>query len=320
MNYLVTGGAGYLGSHLVREMIGQGHNVTIFDDHSTSIEEFSHDLVTNVNGSITSKGDLESLFSSNTFHGICHIAAKKSASESLTNRDLYWDVNVNATQNLLEYCALFQIKNFVFASSAAVYGSTESPEKINEIFETRPESIYGETKLESEKLISEWSKKFKSKAAVFRLFNLAGCNELGLYDRKGENLVPLLLRTLKSGNTFNIYGSDLGTPDGTPVRDYIHVQDAARAHLAGMDFLQSVDESYYEIFNICSGIGTSVKDVVLKVENFLDRENSFVLQDKRAGDPGISIGDYTKFQKLTGWEPLKSVDEMISSSIFAHFQ
>ena len=169
MNYLVTGGAGYLGSHIVREMIGQGHNVTIFDDHSSSIEVFSHDLVTNVHGSITSKADLESLFSGNTFQGVCHIAAKKSASESLTNKNLYLDVNVNGTQNLLEYCALFQVKNFVFASSAAVYGSTESAVKINEGFETTPESIYGETKFESEKLISEWSKNFKSKAAVLEL-------------------------------------------------------------------------------------------------------------------------------------------------------
>ena len=301
MKILVTGGAGYIGSHVVYELIDQGHDVTILDDMSLGLEENIDPRSIFVQGSTHSDSDLDSVLSVG-FDGIIHLAAWKAAGESMTDPAKYAHNNLIGTINLLNACDRHGIKRFVFSSTSSVYGNPEYI-PIDENHPTEPISYYGETKLQVEKNLKWFSDLKGIRFGVLRYFNAAG------YDIKGRikgrernvlNLIPIAMEVAAGiREKMQVFGDNYDTHDGTGVRDYIHVSDLAIAHRKALNYISENDKDL--LVNLATGEGHSVLDVINKSKEVSGRDIPFDIVGRRAGDPATVVAVSNRANKVLDW-------------------
>ena len=307
---LVTGGAGYIGAHVATELVNSGYQVRIFDDFSNGLERRIEGRFNDVvRGDIC---DRESLISAVTgVDAVIHLAAKKSVGESVDQPMKYYENNVGGTLNLLAAMSLANVRQIVFSSSAAVYAPSEKS-AIDENDATEPLSPYGATKLLSEKLISTVGQAEQISHISLRYFNVVGAGEDRLGDNARDNLVPRVFNAVAAKIQPEIFGTDYPTPDGTCIRDYIHVSDLARAHVSA---LKKIETGYIsEIYNVGSGRGYSVKEVFDQMEASMAISLNPQLSPRRAGDSPKLIASISKIERDLGWKPLHTLKEMIDSA------
>ena len=307
---LVTGGAGYIGAHVAAELLKSGYSIRIYDD-------FSNGLHRRVDGKFRDivDGDMldrvKLLAALDGIDAVIHLAAKKSVEESVKDPLKYYENNVGGTLNLLGAMAAKGVKQLVYSSSAAVY-SPNDKEAVLEDDPTAPLSPYGASKLLSEQLISSVGSAEQISNISLRYFNVVGSNIAEFGDNSKDNLVPKVFLALKNGKRPQIYGSDYPTPDGTCIRDYIHVQDLALAHLAA---LKKVESGYIsQVFNVGSGKGYSVKEMMDQISKSIGRDINPELSPARAGDSPKLIASIDKIKEQLGWSPKASLEEMIDSA------
>ena len=306
MNILVIGGAGYIGSHVVHELIDHGNNVTIFDDMSSGNEKNIDSRAEFFKGSTLVENDLDQIMK-NSFDGVIHLAASKAAGESMLHPEKYIKNNLIGSYNLLLACCRNNIKNFIFSSSAAVYGSPQYI-PLDEQHPTNPINYYGETKLQIERNLS-WFKRLRNiNYASLRYFNAAGYDINGRIKGKEnspQNLIPIVMETAVGiRKKMFVFGNDYETKDGTGVRDYIHVNDLATAHLNALNYLNVSNRSV--ITNLATGIGHSVLDVIKETEKISKNRIRYIFTERREGDADIIISKSLRSQKVLKWEPKKS--------------
>jgi UDP-glucose 4-epimerase len=301
MKILVTGGAGYIGSHVVYELIDQGHDVTILDDMSLGLEENIDPRSIFVQGSTHSDSDLDSVLSVG-FDGIIHLAAWKAAGESMTNPAKYAHNNLIGTINLLNACDRHGIKRFVFSSTSAVYGNPEYI-PIDENHPTEPISYYGETKLQVEKNLKWFSELKGIRFGVLRYFNAAGYDIKGRIkgrERNALNLIPIAMEVAaRIREKVQVFGDNYDTHDGTGVRDYIHVSDLAIAHRKALNYISENDKDL--LVNLATGEGHSVLDVINKSKEVSGKDIPFDIVGRRAGDPATVVAVSNRANKVLGW-------------------
>ena len=328
MNILVTGGLGYLGSHAVVELIKQNYKVVIIDNLSNSrrknlnlIEKITGKRIDFYEVDIRDKIKLSKIFKIKDISGIMHFAGLKSVKKSNSKKKEYFDVNVNGTRNLINIldATTNNKKFFIFSSSACVYGSPDYL-PYDESHSLKPENYYGETKVQSEKILKEAYKNFKNwKIVILRYFNPIGSHHSHLIgdDPLGrpENLMPNILNAANSDKThLKIFGSDHDTFDGTPVRDFIHVQDLINGHVLALNFLTKSKKDIYEIFNLGTGEGLSVLQLIKFFEDINNVKVLFEFTKKRDGDISTYFSSAEKIRKKLGWKPKLSVKDMCKSS------
>jgi UDP-glucose 4-epimerase len=307
---LVTGGAGYIGAHVAAELLKAGYSVRIYDD-------FSNGLHKRVDGSFRDivEGDIldrEKLIQA--MHGVdavIHLAAKKAVEESVKNPLKYYENNVGGTLNLLAAMTVKGVKKIVFSSSAAVY-SPNDKDAVEETDPTVPLSPYGATKLLSEELITTVGKAEQISHISLRYFNVVGSSIPAFGDNSKDNLVPKVFLALKNGKRPQIYGTDYPTPDGTCIRDYIHVQDLALAHVAALKKTESGFVS--SVYNVGSGKGYSVREMMDQLSATIGKDINPEESPARAGDSPKLIASTAKIERELGWKPTATLKEMIDSS------
>ncbi|HIK03432.1 MAG TPA: UDP-glucose 4-epimerase GalE [Trichormus sp. M33_DOE_039] len=303
---LVTGGAGYIGSHTVLALKQAGYDVVILDNlvygHRDLVEQVLQ--VKLVVGDTSDRALLDNLFQSHNFAAVMHFSAYAYVGESVTDPAKYYRNNVLGTLVLLEAMLAASIKNFVFSSTCATYGVPDVV-PIPENHPQNPINPYGATKLMVERILSDFDVAYGLKSVRFRYFNAAGAHPQGLLgeDHNPEtHLIPLVLLTaLGKRQSISIFGTDYPTPDGTCIRDYIHVSDLADAHILGLEYLLKGGDS--EVFNLGNGQGFSVREVIAAAERVTGLTLSVVECDRRPGDPPSLIGSGEKARKILGWQP-----------------
>ncbi|WP_270993693.1 UDP-glucose 4-epimerase GalE [Listeria seeligeri] len=304
MSIIVLGGAGYIGSHAVAELVNRGYNVVVVDNLKTGHKEAIHEKAKFYQGDIRDKDFLSSVFDRETVDGVMHFAASSLVGESMEEPLQYLNNNVYGTQILLEVMEQFGVKNIVFSSSAATYGEPEQV-PIIESMSTNPESTYGDTKLIMEKMMKWCDKAYGMKYVALRYFNVAGAKSDGTIgeDHQPEShLVPIILQVaLGQREKLAIYGDDYNTPDGTCIRDYVHVEDLIDAHIRSLEYLENGGES--NIFNLGSSKGFSVQEILGAARSVTEKTIPAEVVARRAGDPGILIASSDKARKILGWEP-----------------
>ena len=301
MKILVTGGAGYIGSHVVYELIDQGHDVTILDDMSLGLEENIDPRSIFSQGSTHSDSDLDSVLSVG-FDGIIHLAAWKAAGESMTDPAKYAHNNLIGTINLLNACDRHGIKRFVFSSTSSVYGNPEYI-PIDENHPTEPISYYGETKLQVEKNLKWFSELKGIRFGVLRYFNAAGYDIKGRIkgrERNALNLIPITMEVAAGiREKMQVFGDNYDTHDGTGVRDYIHVSDLAIAHRKALNYISENDKDL--LVNLATGEGHSVLDVINKSKEVSGKDIPFDIVGRRAGDPATVVAVSNRANKVLDW-------------------
>lgn len=314
MKVLVTGGAGYIGSHVVYELIEQGYSVVIADNLSTGFYSNIHPLASFYEVDLRSKKDLVYLFEKEkNINAIMHFAGSIVVPESVYKPIEYFDNNVYSVQVLLEVANMFNVKTFIFSSTAAVYGEPQNT-PIFEDDSKEPINPYGESKLAAEMLIKSWAKAYGGEYVIFRYFNVAGANKNGLIGIKGNkltHLVPVVVDAAIEQKTMNIFGTDYQTKDGTCIRDFVHVVDLAQAHIMGLQW--SLKNKKSEIFNLGSSTGYSVMEVYKQAKESLGLSINANFSPKRKGDPAILLASTKKVNDILNWKPKFSLDKIIKS-------
>lgn len=307
---LVTGGAGYIGAHVAAELLNEGYSVRIYDDFSNGLHKRVDGKFRDiVEGDILDREKL--LQAMQGVDAVIHLAAKKAVEESVKNPLKYYENNVGGTLNLLAAMSAKGVKTIVFSSSAAVY-SPNDKDAVEETDPTVPLSPYGATKLLSEELISSVGNAEKISHVSLRYFNVVGSAIPEFGDNSKDNLVPKVFLALKNGKRPEIYGSDYPTPDGTCIRDYIHVQDLAKAHVAALKKAESGFTS--AVYNVGSGKGYSVREMMNQISQTLGKDINPQESPARAGDSPKLIASIKKIEQELGWRPTATLKEMIDSS------
>ncbi len=307
---LVTGGAGYIGAHVAAELLKEGYSVRIYDDFSNGLHKRVDGKFRDiVEGDILDREKL--LQAMQGVDAVIHLAAKKAVEESVKNPLKYYENNVGGTLNLLLAMSARGVKSLVFSSSAAVY-SPNDKDAVDETDPTVPLSPYGATKLLSEELISSVGNAEKISHVSLRYFNVVGSAIPEFGDNSKDNHVPKVFLTLKHGKRPEIYGSDYPTPDGTCIRDYIHVHDLAKAHVAALKKAESGFTS--AIYNVGSGKGYSVREMMNQISQTLGKDINPQESPARAGDSPKLIASIKKIENELGWKPTATLKEMIDSS------
>jgi len=309
--WLVTGGAGYIGAHVVRDLLKQNFQVIVVDDLSTGLERKVPKEVKLYKCNVSDSKELTNIMQENKVSGVIHLAAKKAVGESVLNPSLYYQENIGGMISVLEAMNLSGVKKIVYSSSAAVYG-TPKEDQVKEESNTNPESPYGETKLVGEWLLKADEKARGIKWISLRYFNVvgSGSNELG--DTGINNLVPMVLAAITNNKKSQIFGEDYPTRDGTCVRDYIHVSDLSSAHIFAAQKLE--DEKYCGLLNVGTGKGITVKEVIAMVAKVINRPFEFEIVERRKGDQPQTVADVTKAKKDLGWIAKYELEEMIQSA------
>lgn len=314
MTILVTGGAGYIGSHCVLTLQRAGYEVIVLDN----LVYGHQDLVETVLGAKLIVGDtcdralLQQIFSEYQIDAVMHFAAYAYVGESVTKPAKYYHNNVIGTFTLLEAMREAEVNNFVFSSTCATYGVPDSV-PIKEEQAQNPINPYGATKLMVEKILQDFSLAYDFRSVCLRYFNAAGADpeaRLGEDHNPETHLIPLVLQTaLGHRESISIFGTDYDTPDGSCVRDYIHVLDLAQAHILALEYL--LDGGTTDVFNLGNGNGFSVKQVIETARKITGKEIKAEISDRRAGDPPILVGSSAKAQQVLGWQPQYSNLEAI---------
>lgn len=316
MSILVLGGAGYIGSHAVYQLIDKGESVVIVDNLETGHYEAVHPKATFYEGDIRSFEFLNSVFEKESIEAVIHFAANSLVGESMEKPLQYFDNNVYGTQVLLQVMVEHNVKKIVFSSSAATYGEPELV-PIIETMSTNPTSTYGETKLIMERLMKWTEQAHGIKYVSLRYFNVAGAREnteIGEDHIPESHLVPIILQTALGQRPYiTIFGEDYETADGTCIRDYVHVEDLIDAHRLALDYLRDGGQS--NIFNLGSNQGFSVKKMIETARTVTGKEIPVKIGSRRAGDPSILIASSAKAQDILGWNPTRtSVTKIISDA------
>ncbi|OIJ90871.1 UDP-glucose 4-epimerase GalE [Streptomyces colonosanans] len=314
MSWLVTGGAGYIGAHVVRAMTEGGERVVVYDDLSTGSADRVPADVPLVVGSVLDAALLEQTIRDHAVTGVVHIAGKKQVGESVERPLHYYRENVTGLQTLLEAMTATGVTRIVFSSSAAVYGMPDV-DVVTEDTPCVPMSPYGETKLAGEWLIGAAARAHGIRAASLRYFNVAGASAPELADSGAFNLIPMVFERLEAGEAPRIFGDDYATPDGTCVRDYIHVQDIASAHLAAARRLSEAPEGTALTLNIGRGEGSSVRQMVDRILKVTENEHMTPeVTARRPGDPARVVASADRIREELGWVARHDLDEMIESA------
>jgi UDP-glucose 4-epimerase len=316
INILVTGAAGYIGSHVVKQLIdSQNYNVTIIDDFRTGFEttintlqKYSKNTITFINADLSDYETIETILAKSNFKAVIHFAASLIVPESVEKPLKYYLNNTANTANLIKLCTEYNINKFVFSSTAAVYGEPpieDTLKGLKEDYPTNPINPYGQSKLFSEKILRDAAIANPDfKYIALRYFNVAGGNVDGLIGQSTLNATHLIKiaseTALAKRRKMYIFGDDYETEDGTCIRDYIHVDDLASAHIAVLDYLKTHDS---DTFNVGYGKGYSVKEVIDTMRRVSGVDFTADIQERRAGDPAQLISSNEKILKKTSWKP-----------------
>lgn len=301
---LIVGGAGYIGSHVNKELTRQGYETLVLDDLSSG-KEVLVKWGKLIKGNLGDEALLAKIFSENKIEAVMHFAAFKAAGESMIEPEKYYLNNVGATLRLLKVMRQYGINKFIFSSSAAVYGEPQYI-PIDEKHPTNPINTYGTTKLMVEKILNDYERAYGFLSVRLRYFNAVGADpeaEVGEWPGSSANLVPIALEVAMGRKAeLTIFGTNYPTPDGTCIRDYIHVTDLAAAHVAALKFLDREKKS--EVFNLGNGKGFSVREVVAMTKKVTGIDYPVVEGDRRPGDPPILVADSQKAVAVLGWQPV----------------
>lgn len=312
MSILVLGGAGYIGSHAVYQLIDQNKDVVVIDNLQTGHRGAVHPKATFYEGDIRDLDFLRQVFQHENIDAVIHFAANSLVGESMEQPLIYFDNNVYGTQQLLQAMIEHNVKKIVFSSTAATYGEPEVV-PITEDMETKPTNTYGETKLTMEKMMKWVAKAHGIKYVSLRYFNVAGARETGEIGEDHDpetHLIPIILQTaLGKRPHITIFGDDYDTPDGTCIRDYIHVEDLIDAHLLALYYLNNGGKS--DIFNLGSSQGFSVKEMIEAARKVTGKPIPAQIGERRPGDPSILIASSEKARKILGWKPARTSIEKI---------
>lgn len=304
MQILVCGGAGYIGSHMVKQLSESGHDVCVFDNLSTGHRD-AVQWGRFEQGDIRSQEDLDRVLGSDNFDAVMHFSARSLVGESVEKPAEYYDNNVFGTWQLLEAMRRFQIQSFIFSSTAAVYGHPED-DLISEDHPTRPINPYGRTKLTVEQMLGDYAKAYGIDSVALRYFNAAGADpsaKIGEAHEPETHLIPNILKSMVSGSDskLKVFGNNYPTADGTCIRDYIHVSDLCEAHLLALHYLD--DHRGHHCFNLGIGSGFSVMDVIEAASGVVGRPIPYDIVERRAGDPSHLVADSSEARKKLKWTP-----------------
>ncbi|RFS86290.1 UDP-glucose 4-epimerase GalE [Actinomadura spongiicola] len=310
MKLLVTGGAGYVGSVVSAQLLEAGHEVVVLDDLSTGHEDAVPDGARLVRGTL--RDTAADVLAGAGFEAVLHFAARSLVGESVEKPGLYWDKNLGESLALLDAMRLASVPRIVFSSTAATYGEPETT-PILETAPTRPTNPYGASKLAIDTALTEYARLHGIGGVSLRYFNVAGA-----YGRHGErhtvetHLIPNVLRIAQGdGDVVRMFGDDYPTPDGTCVRDYIHVTDLGRAHLLALD---ACEPGTHRIYNLGSGTGASVREVVDVCREVTGREIPAEVAPRRPGDPAVLVASSDKIQTELGWKPERDLRTMVDDA------
>lgn len=318
---LVTGGAGYIGSHMVVDLVENGYEVVIFDNlevgHIETVEtlkKISSD-VRFVKGDLRNFDEINAVFKEYKIDAVLHFAAYALVGESVENPDKYNENNVKGSLNLFNAMVENDVKKIVFSSTCAVFGEPEYT-PIDELHPKNPVNPYGDTKLKVEGILKDFDEKYGLKSVILRYFNVAGadkCARIGEWHEVETHLIPNILKSaLNNSCEFKIFGNDYDTKDGTCIRDYVNVNDLTRAHILALKFLENNNTS--ENFNIGTGSADSVMDVFYAVKEVIGQDIKSEICPKRSGDPAKLFADSTKAGKILGWKAQKTLQDSIKTA------
>jgi len=318
---LVTGGAGYIGSHTVRHLIQRGiapKDIVVLDNLSAGHERFVPTGVEFERGDLAEPSDVSRLFARHSPDSVIHFAGVTYVGESVTSPEKYYRNNVVAGLNLLQAMLGSSCRRIVFSSSCATYGIPLSL-PIREDDAQQPVNPYGETKLIFEHALRWYGRAHGIRSVALRYFNAAGAGyDIGERHSPETHLIPLAIRAaLQQGPTLMVYGSDYDTPDGTCVRDYVHVLDLAEAHIAALEWLAQAD-SPFTGFNLGTGQGTSVTEIVRAVSEASQQEVPIAIAPRRAGDPPVLVADPTRALEVLGWRALRDIRDIVRDACAWH--
>ncbi len=321
---LVTGGAGYIGSHCALRLLEDGQDIVVFDSlelgHSETVETLKNlnskgKLVDFIQGNLQNYDDINKVFKKHKIDGVVHFAAYSQVGESVKNPEKYYFNNVYGSLNLFKAMLENDVKRIVFSSTAATYGEpTYTP--IDEKHPQEPINPYGSSKLMIERILDDYDKAYGLKSVRLRYFNVAGADHLarvGEWHDPETHLIPNILKaTFSGGKTFEMYGTDYDTIDGTCVRDYINVEDLISAHVLALDYLKNGGETNY--FNLGTKTGNSVKEVFTACEEVTEQKIPVNVMGRREGDPATLVADNTKAKETLGWLPEHTLTESIKTA------
>lgn len=311
MKLLVTGGAGYIGSHIVLQALNAGHSVTVVDSLLTGRQErVSVEFIELDLASAVAEERLTKVLGAG-FDAVIHLAARKQVAESVELPELYYRENIGGLANLLLAMRNTATRKMVFSSSAATYGIPDV-ETVSESDPTRPINPYGETKLVGEWMIRN-ATKWGLRGVSLRYFNVAGTGFPGLADTAALNLIPIAIGQLRRGETPVVFGQDYPTADGSCIRDYVHVTDLAEAHIAAVNYLERQDQPF-DVFNIGTGVGASVIEVLEAIKSVSGLEFQPIMGPRRAGDPPRLVADVQRMNNTLGLRAKLGLREIVESA------
>ena len=324
MNILVTGGAGYIGSHTIISLIDNGFSAIVIDDFCSghieainAVSKYENNKIKVYNGDFSDVDLLEDIIKKYKINGVIHFAARSLVGESMDDPLKYYKNNVAKTILLLEFLKKSGINHFVFSSSAAVYGIPDKT-PIDEMSPLNPINVYGSTKLAIENILGNMDRAYGFKYISLRYFNAAGAHKTGLIgeDHNPEtHLIPKVLKSVAIGeNKAVVFGNDYPTGDGTAIRDYIHVDDLSYAHVLSLKYLIENEKSKSAVFNLGCEKGYSVLDILRKTEEITGKKLKIEFAGRREGDPAILVASYEKIKRELGFEFRYNIDDIISSA------
>lgn len=313
-NILVIGGAGYIGSHMVRMLANQGYNPVVFDNlskgHREAVANYPFEL-----GDLGDKARLTEVFKKYGIEAVMHFAAFAEVGESVKEPSKYYHNNVAKVLDLLDALVENDIKYFVFSSTAATFGEPVRP-KIDESHPQNPINPYGNTKLMVEKILADFDTAYGLKATALRYFNASGADdsgEIGESHNPETHLIPIVLQAAAGKRaSIKMFGTDYPTPDGTCVRDYVHVNDLARAHILALE--KMFKDNVSERFNLGSGNGFSVAEIVKEAKRITDIDFTVEKAPRRDGDPAVLVADSAKAERILGWKPQYNLTRIIETA------
>lgn len=319
---LVTGGAGYIGSHMALKLLENNEKVVVFDNFSTGHIETIETLMKEgkdnfefFEGDLLNLNDLNTLFKGRNIEAVIHFAAFSLVEESTKNPAKYYKNNVTGSINLLDAMHKYNVNKIVFSSTAATYGEPEEI-PIKETSPQNPVNPYGTSKLTVEKIMDDYDRAYGIKSVRLRYFNVAGADSkcrIGENHNPETHLIPNILKsTFNNKKTFKIFGDNYNTKDGTCVRDYINVEDLINAHLLALKYLLAGGKT--DFFNLGTNEGNSVKEIFDLCTKVTNKEIPFEIAQKRAGDPAVLIADNKKAKEILGWNPEKTLYDSIKSA------
>ncbi|NLT50660.1 MAG: UDP-glucose 4-epimerase GalE [Ignavibacteria bacterium] len=315
MKVAVTGGAGYIGSHFIRELVKNNDDIFVIDNLIRGHKESLPRKVNFIEMNINNNNGIFPLFCKEKFDAVVHFAAFAYVGESVEDPGLYYENNVIGSINLIKAAADAGIKKFIFSSTCSLYGNPETV-PITEKESIKPLNPYAKTKHIIENVLQDFEKSAGINYVALRYFNAAGAHisgEIGESHQPEPHLIPLVLQTaLGKRDQIYIFGDDYKTADGTCIRDYIHVTDLAKAHLLALNYLNSGKKS--EIINLGTGSGYSVKEIIRISEKVTGRKIKYSVAPRREGDPAILVADNSYAQKILGWKPEFNLEQIISTA------